>query len=211
MTPGTGGGSQCRRAELRPAEPQMVCVFARPRRLRPRRAIRDFRACARLAGSRYPLPRFSRRRKEGPTPVLRSERRRRVSRGGYSSLPREAALGELSGCAVVEAVVRVGAHRDQVPAAPAPAREILDRVDVMGNGRRLSSAVPQRLLAQRLLAEHAGPKLLPSFACVIHGQIKKRRASQHGRLGVLPSGYHLGCKTKSRSTPTLRVVNRLGL
>lgn len=56
MTPGTGGGSQCRRAELRPAEPQMVCVFARPRRLRPRRAIRDFRACARLAVSSEPPP-----------------------------------------------------------------------------------------------------------------------------------------------------------
>ena len=56
MTPGTGGGSQCRRAELRPAEPQMVCVFARPRRLRPRRAIRDIRACARLAVSSEPPP-----------------------------------------------------------------------------------------------------------------------------------------------------------
>lgn len=155
MTPGTGGGSQCRRDELRPAEPQMVCVFARPRRLRPRRAIRDFRACARLAVSRYPLPRFSRRRKEGPTPVLRSERRRRVLRGGYPPLPGEAALGELSGRAVVKAVVRVSAHRDEIPAAEAPAREVLCRVDVVYDRRRLPPAISQRLLAQRLLAKDA--------------------------------------------------------
>ena len=155
MTPGTGGGSQCRRDELRPAEPQMVCVFARPRRLRPRRAIRDFRACARMAVSRYPLPRFSRRRKEGPTPVIRSERRRRVLRGGYPPLPGEAALGQLSGHAVVKTVVRVLADCDQVPAAEAPAREILDWVDVVGNGRRLPPAVPQRLLAKRLLTKDA--------------------------------------------------------
>ena len=184
MTPGTGGGSQCRRAELRPAEPQMLRVFARPRRLRPRRAIRDFRACARMAVSCYPLPRFSRRRKEGPTPVLRSERRRGRSRGGYSSLPREAAFGELSGRAVVEAVVRVLAHRDEVPTAEAPAGEVLCRVDVVHDRRRLSPAVSQRLLAQRLLAEHAGSQSFPSFACVIHGQIKKRRASRYGRLGA---------------------------
>lgn len=155
MTPGTGGGSQCRRAELRPAEPQMVCVFARPRRLRPRRAIRDFRACARLAVSADPLPRFSRRRKECPTPVLPSERRRRVSRGGYPPLPGEAALGQLSGHAIVKAVVRISAHRDEIPAAEAPAREILDWVDVVCNGRRLSSAVSLRFLAQRLLAKDA--------------------------------------------------------
>ena len=120
----------------------------------------------------YPLPPFSRRRKEGPTPVLRSEWRRGRSRGGYSSLPREAALGELSGCAVVEAVVRVGAHRDQVPAAPAPAGEVFDRIDMMRNRRFLTPAVPQRLLAQRLLTQDAGPQGLPSFACVIHGKIK---------------------------------------
>ena len=155
MTPGTGGGSQCRRAELRPAEPQMVCFFARPRRLRPRRAIRDFRACARLAFSRYPLPRFSRRRKECPTPVPLSERRRRVSRGGYPPLPGETALGQLSGRAVVKAVVRVNADCDQVPAAPLPAGEVVNRVDVMGNGRRLAPAVSLRFLAQRLLAKDA--------------------------------------------------------
>ena len=155
MTPGTGGGSQCRRAELRPAEPQMVCVFARPRRLRPRRAIRDFRACARLAFSRYPLPRFSRRRKECPTPVPLSERRRRVSRGGYPPLPGETALGQLSGHAIVKAVVRVSAHSDEIPTAEAPAGEVVNRVDVMGNGRRLASAVSLRFLAQRLLAKDA--------------------------------------------------------
>lgn len=41
---------------LRPAEPQMLRFFVRPRRLRPRRAIRDFRACARLAVSLNPIP-----------------------------------------------------------------------------------------------------------------------------------------------------------
>lgn len=158
---------------LRPAEPQILRVFARPRRLRPRRAIRVFRACARLAVSRYPLPLFSRRRKEGPTPVLPSERRRRVSRGGYSPLPREAALGQLSGRSVVEAVVRVDADRDQVPAAEAPAGEVFYRVDVVRDRRRFPPAVAQRLLAQRLLAEDAGPELFPTFACVIHGKIKK--------------------------------------
>ena len=162
----------------------MVCVFARSRRLRPRRAIRVFRACARLAVLRYPLPPFSRRRKECPTPVLASERRRGRSRGGYSSLPREAALGQLSGRAIVEAVVRFLAVGDEVPTAEAPAGETIYRVDVMGNGRRLAPAVSQRLLAQRLLAKHAGAKGFPSFARVIHGQIKKRRASQRGRLGA---------------------------
>lgn len=76
-------------------------------------------------------------------------------RGGYSSLPREAALGELSGCAVVETVVRVLADCDQVPAAEAPAGEVLCRVDVVYDRRRLSPAVSQRLLAKRLLAKDA--------------------------------------------------------
>lgn len=87
--------------------------------------------------------------------MLRSERRRRVLRGGYSSLPGEAALGELSGHAIVKAVVRVLADRDEIPAAEAPAREILDWVDVVDNGRRLALAVSLRFLAQRLLAKDA--------------------------------------------------------
>ena len=102
-----------------------------------------------------PLPRFSRRRKERPTPVLLSERRRGRSRGGYSPLPGETALGQLSGRAVVKAVVRVSAHRDEIPTAETPAREILDWVDVVGNGRRLAPAVSLRFLAQRLLAKDA--------------------------------------------------------
>ena len=76
-------------------------------------------------------------------------------RGGYSSLPREAALGELSGRAVVKAVVRVLADCDQVPAAEAPAGEVLCRVDVVYDRRRLPPAVPQRLLAKRLLTKDA--------------------------------------------------------
>ena len=87
--------------------------------------------------------------------MLLSERRRGRSRGGYPTLPGEAALSQLSGHAIVEAVVRVGAYRDEIPAAPAPAREIIDWVDVVSNGRRLPPAVPQRLLAKRLLAKDA--------------------------------------------------------
>ena len=155
MTPGTGGGSQCRRAELRPAEPQMVCVFC-ARVVCARAARFEIFARVRAWRSRLnPLPRFSRRRKECPTPVLPSERRRRVSRGGYPPLPGETALGQLSGRAVVKAVVRVNADCDQVPAAPLPAGKVVNRVDVMGNGRRLAPAVTQRLLAQRLLAKDA--------------------------------------------------------
>ena len=76
-------------------------------------------------------------------------------RGGYSSLPRETALGQLSGRAVVKAVVRVLADCDQVPAAKAPAGKVLCRVDVVHDRRRLPPAVPQRLLAKRLLAKDA--------------------------------------------------------
>lgn len=76
-------------------------------------------------------------------------------RGGYSSLPGETALGQLSGYAIVEAVVRVSAHRDEIPAAEAPAGEVLCRVDVVYDRRRLPPAVPQRLLATRLLAKDA--------------------------------------------------------
>ena len=76
-------------------------------------------------------------------------------RGGYSSLPGEAALGELSGRAVVETVVRVLADCDQVPAAEAPAGEVLCRIDVVHDRRRLPPAVSLRFLAQRLLAKDA--------------------------------------------------------
>lgn len=76
-------------------------------------------------------------------------------RGGYPPLPGEAALGELSGRAVVKAVVRVSAHRDEIPAAEAPAGEVLCRVDVVYDRRRLPPAVSLRFLAQRLLAKDA--------------------------------------------------------
>lgn len=74
-------------------------------------------------------------------------------RGGYSSLPGETALGQLSGHAIVEAVVRASAHRDEIPAAKAPAGKVLCRVDVVYDRRRLPPAVSQRFLAQRLLAK----------------------------------------------------------
>ena len=152
MTPGVAvvpNAAGC----LRPAEPQMFLLFAWARRLRPRRAIRDLRAWARLAILPNPLPKISRRRKRCPTPVLLSERRRRGTGGGYAPLPRKTALGQLSGRAVVKAVVRVSADRDQVPAAPLPAWEIVNRVNVMRGCCRLAPAVPQRFLAQRLLAK----------------------------------------------------------
>ena len=76
-------------------------------------------------------------------------------RGGYPPLPGETALGQLSGCAVVETVVRVLADCDQVPAAEAPAGEVLCRVDVVHDRRRLPPAVSLRFLAQRLLAKDA--------------------------------------------------------
>lgn len=140
----------CARQSLRwfaPLRARVVC--ARAARFEIFARVRAWRS--RL----NPLLRFSRRRKECPTPVLPSERRRRVSRGGYPPLPGETALGQLSGHAVVKAVVRVSTHRDEIPAAEAPAREILDWVDVVCNGRRLAPAVSLRFLAQRLLAKDA--------------------------------------------------------
>ena len=126
-----------------------------------------------------PLPRFSRRRKECPTPVLLSKRRRGRSRGGYAPLPRETLFGQFSGRAIVEAVVRRLAHGDEIPAAPLPARKILDRIDVMRGDCLFAPAVPQRFLAQRLLAQHTGAKSFPTFALVIHG-IKNRRSPSMG-------------------------------
>lgn len=154
MTPGTAvfpmPPAVCARQSLRwfaSLRARVVC--ARAARFEIFARVRAWRA--RL----NPLPRFSRRRKECPTPVPLSERRRRVLRGGYPPLPGETALGQLPSRAVVKAVVRVSAHRDEIPTAETPAREILDWVDVVGNGRRLAPAVTQRLLAQRLLAKDA--------------------------------------------------------
>lgn len=154
MTPGTAvfpmPPAVCARQSLRwSASLRARVVCARAARFEIFARVRAWRS--RL----NPLPRFSRRRKECPTPVPLSERRRRVSRGGYPPLPGETALGQLSGRAVVKAVVRVSAHRDEIPAAEAPAREILDWVDVVCNGRRLAPAVSLRFLAQRLLAKDA--------------------------------------------------------
>lgn len=155
-------------------------VASRGRVVCARAARLEFlRACARLVFLAYPLPPFSRRRKEGPTPVLLSKRRRRVSRGGYAPLPREPLLGQFPGRAIVEAVVRRLAHGDQVPAAPLPSGEVLDRIDVMRGDCLLAPAVPQRFLAQRLLAQHTGAEDFPTFALVIHG-IKNRRSPSMG-------------------------------
>ncbi len=197
MTPGIGGGSQCRRAELRPAEPQMICVFARPRRLRPRRAIRDFRACARLAVSFEPPPAVFPPSERGP-------------HSGASS--RTAA-------AQIEGGILVSATRGRARSASRSrgrgnccARRRSPRSGSSGTSASRGSLRPDRHDAQPSLpracrsaappgtaAAHAGRGPAgPSIVCLCNPwQNKKRRASQHGRLGVLPSGYHLGCKTKA--------------
>ena len=146
-----------------------------------------------LGPSVYPLRPFSRRRKWGPTPVLRSERRRRIGRGDHSPLPREAAFGQLAGHAVMEAVMRRLADSDQVPAAPLPAGEILHRVDVMGNGRQLVPAESRGLPASVLVPpEHRITQVQPAFAFVIHGQTKSamtsRRRPWHSCHPAITSG-----------------------
>ena len=129
---------------------------------------------ARLALFAYPFRPFSRRRKEGPTPVHQLPRRRRIWRGDHSPLPREAALGEFAGHAIVEAVVRNLTDGDQIPAAPLPAWEVLNRIHVVHSGRQLVAAVPTGLAAFVLIApEYCIPKMQPAPAFVIHRQKEK--------------------------------------
>ena len=147
-----------------------------------------------------PLPRFSRRRKECPTPVPLSERRRRVGRGGHSPLPREAAIGQLAGHAVVEAVVRCLTHSDQIPAAPLPAGEIFHRVDVVGNGGQLVPAEPCGLSASVLVTpEHRVAQVQPAFAFVIHGQTKSAMTSRRRSWRSCHPAITSGAKQKRQT------------
>ena len=132
-----------------------------------------------LPVSLYPLPRFSRRRKECPTPVLWSERRRRVGRGDHSPLPRETSIGQLAGRAIVEAVVRRLTDRDEIPFAPLPAREVLDRVDMMHGRRQLAATVARGIAAVEFIApQHRIAKGQPVFAFVVQAKKKSARTSQ---------------------------------
>lgn len=126
-----------------------------------------------------PLPRFSRRRKRGPTPVLWSERRRRVGRGDHSSLPRETAISQLAGRAIVEAVVCRLTDRDEIPGAPLPAREVLDRVDMMHGRRQLAAAVARGIAAIEFIApQHRIAQAQPALTLVVHEKTKSAKTSQ---------------------------------
>lgn len=149
--------------------------FARPRRLRPRRAI-PFRARPAHASDRLRTPSADFPPSENrPTPVLQLKRRRRIERGDHSPLPCEAALGQLPGRSIVKAVVRLLAHSDQVPTAPLPAGEIVNRVNVVNCGRHLVTPITAGLSASVAVApQDRVPQAQPAFAFVIHRQIKKR-------------------------------------
>lgn len=173
---------------------------------------RDTRArvvCARILLAyflvAYPLPLFSVRRKESPSPVTEAPSVFVFRWGGYSSLPGQPGRRQLPGRPIVEAVVRLLADRDQIPLGPLQLRVILDRVDMMHCRCLDAPAVPQRLTAQAFVpAKHARPKRQPSLALVIHRQKEKRRDPE--RIAAhLPAGYHLGCITKAPNDPTIMV------
>lgn len=163
---------------------------------------------ARLALRLNPLRRFSRRRKRWPHPVLLLKRRRRIGRGDHSPLPHEASLGQLSGRPIVEAVVRGLADSNQIPAAPLPAWEILNRVDMVHCRRGFVSAIAASLAALVAVApQDCIPQAQPSLALVVRlgsppfhpaSQIKQKRHDLTTEImALMPSGYHLGCKTKA--------------
>lgn len=138
----------------------------------------------------YPLRRFSRRRKNRPTPVHLLERRRRIGRGDHSPLPREAALGQFSGRPIVEAVVRRLADGNQIPAAPLPAWEVVHRIDMVDSGRRLVAAVAAGFTALVAIAsQNRIPQMQPAFALVVHLQSSPFHVSAEGsaRRGGLQS------------------------
>lgn len=150
---------------------------------------------ARLALRLNPLRRFSRRRKRWPHPVLLLKRRRRIGRGDHSPLPREASLGQLAGRPIVETVVRGLADSNQIPAAPLPAWEILDRVDMVHCRRGFVSAIAASLAALVAVApQDCIPQAQPSLALVVRlgsppfhpaSQIKQKRQTiyrSHGQI-----------------------------
>lgn len=182
---------------------------AQARRLRPRRAI-PCRARPRASGGLAdPLRPFSRRRKNRPTPVLRLKRRRRVGRGDHASLPRETAVGQLSGHAVVEAVVRRLTDGDQIPAAPLPAWVVLNRIDMVSRRGRFDAAKASGLAAFKLVApQHRVSQMLPAPAFVIHGKTKAPRPQRESWRGWLPA--ITSEQTKSAKRLTAHAVKSFG-
>ena len=169
------------------------------------------RVAARPCPRRYPPRRFSRRRKDRPAPVLLLPRRRRIGRGDHSPLPRESAVSQFSGLAIVETVVRLMAHGNQVPIAPLPAGEVLHRVDVMNSIGGLVSAVTRRLAAFVLVApKDCVPHPQPALALVVHAK-QKRHDLTTEIMALMPSGYHLGCKTKAPNNLPSTRSNHLAL
>ena len=121
----------------------------------------------------YPLPLFSVRRKESPSPVTEAPSVF-VFWGGYSSLPGKPGRRQLPGRPIVKAVVRLLADRDQIPLGPLQLRVSLDRVDMVHRRCLDAPAVPQRLTAQAFVpVKDARPKRQPSLALVIHRQKRK--------------------------------------
>ena len=177
---------------------------------------------ARLALRLNPLRRFPRRRKRRPHPVLLLKRRRRIGRGDHSPLPHEASLGQLAGRPIVEAVVRGLADSNQIPAAPLPAREILNRVDMVHCRRGFVSAIAASLAALVAVApQDCIPQAQPSLALVVRlgsppfhpaSQIKQKRHDLTTEImALMPSGYHLGCKTKAPNDLPFTRSNHLAL
>ena len=177
---------------------------------------------ARLALRLNPFRRFSRRRKRRPHPVLLLKRRRRIGRGDHSPLPHEASLGQLAGRPIVEAVVRGLADSNQIPAAPLPAWEILDRVDMVHCRRGFVSAIAASLAALVAVApQDCIPQAQPSLALVVRlgsppfhpaSQIKQKRHDLTTEImALMPSGYHLGCKTKAPNDLPFTRSNHLAL
>lgn len=122
----------------------------------------------------YPLPLFSVRRKESPSPVTEAPSVFVFRGGGYSSLPGKPGRRQLPGRPIVKAVVRLLADRDQIPLGPLQLRVILDRVDMVHRRCLDAPAVPQRLTAQAFVpVKDARPKRQPSLALVIHRQKRK--------------------------------------
>lgn len=177
---------------------------------------------ARLALRLNPLRRFSRRRKRRPHPVLLLKRRRRIGRGDHSPLPREASLGQLAGRPIVETVVRGLADSNQIPAAPLPAWEILNRVDMVHCRRGFVSAIAASLAALVAVApQDCIPQAQPPLALVVRlgsppfhpaSQIKQKRHDLTTEImALMPSGYHLGCKTKAPNNLPFTRSNHLAL
>lgn len=129
---------------------------------------------ARIVFLANPFRLFFRRRKCLPAPVKYSERRRRIWRGDNSSLPCKPALSELTSEPIVKAVVRRLAYGNQVPCAPLPAREILNRVNVMHRCCKHIFAEPSSISASELVApQHCIAQMQPALALVIHANKKR--------------------------------------